>query len=283
MAPFAPFLSDHIFLELKKLGDIQEESVHLCDYPVANTKEVNKDLEAAVERMQQIILLGRQKRNQKQIKVKTPLKSLTVIQQDQKLLDNIALLEEYLKIELNIKEIHYTQDEDKYISLYCKPNSPILGKRLGKKFGSMRKSIEAISNSELKKFEAGQTITVGDEKLSGEDLLVFREPKEGTEALSNKLITIELDCKLDEDLIGEGLAREVVNRIQKTRKEMDFNVADRINIQYSATKELEAIIEKHSEYIQNETLTKSLSKGTHKEAKDFDIEGQNLKLYIVVA
>jgi isoleucyl-tRNA synthetase len=138
MAPFAPFLSDYIYLELSKLGGLQEESVHLESYPESLSEKANTSLEDAVERMKQILILGRQQRNKKQIKVKTPLKDLVIIHQDKSLLENISQLESYIKTELNIKQVNYSQDEDKYINLFCKPNSPVLGKRLGKKFGPMR-------------------------------------------------------------------------------------------------------------------------------------------------
>jgi isoleucyl-tRNA synthetase len=114
MAPFAPFLSDHIFLELSKLGEIKEESVHLCSYPEPKDSLRRPLLEQAVSRLQQIILLGRQKRNQVKIKVKTPLRELTIIHQDENLLKEISKLESYIQTEMNVKEISYSQEEDKF-------------------------------------------------------------------------------------------------------------------------------------------------------------------------
>ncbi len=280
MAPFAPFLSDFIYLELKKMGKEQEASVHLCQYPEADESKVNHDLEEAVERMKQIILLGRQKRNQKQIKVKTPLALITIIHQDEKLLKNISLLEEYIISELNIKTIDYSQDEARYINLYCKPNSPVLGKRLGKNFGKFRKLIETLSEKDLRAFEQGEEVSLEGEIFSGEDLLVFREPKEGSESLSNRLISINLDCKLNDELISEGLAREVVNRIQKTRKELNFNVADRIKITYQADPKLADVIKKYAEYIKNETLTTKLEQAQQaaSDSKEFSVEEYKLSM-----
>jgi isoleucyl-tRNA synthetase len=257
MAPFAPFLSEHIYQELKEFNAIKEESVHLCDYPEFDQNFLDSTLEDAVDRMQQIILLGRQKRNQEQVKVKTPLKNLTVIHKDQSLLDEISKLEMYLQTELNVKEVNYSQEEDKFIKLYAKPNSPVLGKRLGKGFGKMCGMIKKISEQELQRFEAGETITLGGETLSEQDLLIFREAKEGTQALSNRLISIDLNCILDQELIDEGIAREIVNRIQRTRKEIGFEVTDRISIAYTGSKEVIIAADKHQAYITKETLCDS--------------------------
>ncbi|MBL7666141.1 MAG: isoleucine--tRNA ligase [Bacteriovoracaceae bacterium] len=279
MAPFAPFLSDYLYLELAKFGEIKEQSVHLCDYPMAQDKKKSPELEAAVERMQQIVLLGRQKRNQKQIKVKTPLSTLTIIHKDKKLLDEISKLEEFIKIELNVKDLEYSQEEDKFINLYCKPNSPVLGKRLGKNFAQFRQKIEALKPEQLTEVEKGKAVKIDNESFTKDDLLVFREAKAGSEALSNSLITIDLNCTLDQNLIDEGLAREVVNRIQKTRKDLEFNVADRIHVSYQASPKMSEVIEKFKSYISSETLsTKITSAIKLDDPKEFDIDEEIIKI-----
>lgn len=262
MAPFAPFLSDFIYQELKEFGGDLKESVHLCTYPTPKSDFINPTLEDAVDRMQQIVLLGRQKRNQEQIKVKTPLKELTVIHKDQKLLDEISKLETYIQTELNIKEVTYSTEEEKYIKLFAKPNSPVLGKRLGKKFGQMMGQIKKLTETDLANFESGKAIKVGDEELSGEDLLIFREAKEGTQAVSNRLISINLDCTLDQDLIDEGIAREIVNRIQRTRKDSGFEVTDRIKVKYSGDEQVITAAGKHVDYITKETLCDDFTSST---------------------
>jgi isoleucyl-tRNA synthetase len=254
MAPFAPFLSEHLFQELKAFSGATEESVHLCSYPEAREELIDSTLETAVGRMEQVILLGRQKRVQEGVRVKTPLKSLKVIHQDQALLQEMSKLEEYIRIELNVKSVEYFTNEGDFVTLSAKPNSPVLGKKLGKDFGAIRPLIEKLGSSEVQKVEDGQSINLNGVTLTPEDLLVFRAPKAGTNAITNRLITIDLDCQLDQELIGEGLAREMVNRIQKTRKDLNFNVADRIAITIKTTPELAKIFEKHQSYISQETL-----------------------------
>ena len=271
MAPFAPFLSEHIYQQLAVFGaKDQPESVHLCEYPVADEKLMKPALEDAVGRMQQLILLGRQKRVQENIKVKTPLRKLSVIHKDPALLKEISKLEEYIKGELNVKEIGYDTDESKYITLYAKPNLPVLGKRLGKEMGRYMKAIQGLSGADLEKLEATGSITLQGQDFSVDDFLIFREAKPGTSALSNRLISIDLDCNLDDSLIREGLAREVVNRIQKTRKDIGLKVDDRIKVEFECDSELSAAILEHSEYICRETLSSTLVAGKGKEAHQIE-------------
>jgi len=283
MAPFTPFLSEHVYQELSKFGvqkDNDAESVHLCDYPMAKKEFIDSTLEDAMGRMQQIILLGRQKRNQIQIKVKTPLRRLTILHKDQRLLDEIKKLQGYIQAELNIKTIEYSVDEGKFIKLYAKPNSPVLGKRLGKKFGPITKMIQALTPAELNTYEINGKIVLDGETLNDGDLLIFREAIEGTHALSNRLISIDLDVTLDENLILEGLAREVVNRIQRTRKERGFNVADRIKIEFSGSENLVKAIHAHEVYIGGETLATSITYNKGVAGLAFEIDDETLSILI---
>lgn len=255
MAPFTPFLSEHIYLELKKFGALEEQSVHLCAYPEAEKKLINATLETAVDRMQQVILLGRQKRLLETIKVKTPLSVLKIIHQDQALLDEIQKLEVIIQTELNVKSIEYHTDEANYIRLYAKPNSPVLGKKLGKEMGLYTKKISELGYTELQKVEAGQSISIDGKEFSSDEILTFREAKAGTQAVTNRFITIDLNCTLDQKLIDEGHAREMVNRIQKTRKELNFNVDDRISIKIFTDANLTNVFNQFKDYISKETLT----------------------------
>ncbi|OIQ19866.1 MAG: isoleucine--tRNA ligase [Bacteriovorax sp. MedPE-SWde] len=284
MAPFAPFLSEHIFQEFKKFDSNEKaESVHLVSYPVADEAKINPILEDAVDRMQQLILLGRQKRNQVQIKVKTPLASLTVIHKDQSLLDEISKLETYIKSELNVKTVNYSTEEDKYITLFAKPNSPVLGKRLGKNFGKFMGMIKNLKDADLISLEEKGSLELGGEVFAPSDILVFREAKEGTQALSNRFISIDIDTELTEDLILEGLAREVVNRIQRTRKDIGLNVEDRINVTYKASEKLAKAIINHNDYITKETLTLALTQDDSASEVEFKVDSETLLINITKA
>jgi isoleucyl-tRNA synthetase len=254
MAPFAPFLADHIYQELKGFGGKTEESVHLCSFPEADEARINSTLEIAVGRMQQVVLLGRQKRINEGVKVKTPLNTLKVIHQDQDLLKEMSKLEEYIKIELNIKNIQYLTNESDFVVLSAKPNLPVLGKKLGKEMGAFKPLIEKLSSVDVQRIENGEKVKINNVDFDASEILVFRNAKPGTQAVTNRLITIDLDCTLDQNLIDEGLAREMVNRIQKTRKDSNFNVADRIEVSIFTTPELAKVFEKYQSYISSETL-----------------------------
>ena len=269
MAPFTPFLAETIYRDLLHFyqhPESQPESVHLCDYPKANTAIIDRELEAGVTRLQHILLLGRQKRNDLKIKIKTPLATLTVIHKDQHMLDEIKKLAPIIQAELNIKSIVYTQEEDQFIKLYAKPNSPVLGKRLQQRFGHFRQQIEALSHDQITALEEHGALTIDDETFTPDDILIFREAKSGTDVCTNRYISIVLDSQLTQTLIDEGIAREIVNRIQKTRKELNFNVSDRIHIRYQCNPELEKIIEQHKQYICGETLGLSLTAETFNDA-----------------
>ncbi|MGE3610327.1 MAG: isoleucine--tRNA ligase [Bacteriovoracaceae bacterium] len=254
MAPFTPFLSDYIYQELKAFGGANEESVHLCSYPESQDALINSTLETAVGRMQQVILLGRQKRVTETVKVKTPLKTLKVIHQDAALLKEMSKLEEYIKIELNVKNVEYMTNEADFVTLSAKPNLPVLGKKLGKEMGAYKALIEKLETQAVQRIEAGEKVTLNNVDFTSEEILVFRAPKAGTQAVTNRFITIDLNCTLDQDLIDEGLAREMVNRIQKTRKDSNFNVSDRIEVTVHTNENLARIFTKYQNYISQETL-----------------------------
>jgi isoleucyl-tRNA synthetase len=281
MAPFAPFLSDVIFQDLKSFGEIQEESVHLEHLPDADPKWMNPTLEDAVTRMQQVIELGRQKRIQKQIKVKTPLSTLTIIHQDKSLLNEIARLEDYIKSELNIKTIEYSTNEDQFVKLTAKPNLPVLGKRLGKNLKEYQAMILNLPSADIKKLELGGDLKIKDELFTASDFLIAREPQAGKEALSNSIITIDIDCTLNQNLIDEGLAREIVNRIQKSRKDLNFNVDDRIKVYYQGVPHLNQVVSTFGNYIKSETLTVELKELTTLNTPlKFDIDGEEISFEI---
>jgi len=178
-----------------------------------------------------------------------------------------------------VKSIEYSTEEERYINLFAKPNLPVLGKRLGRELNKYRQLIQDLDAKALNQLQEAGSITLEGETFSTEDILVFREAKEGTEALSNRFISIDMDVILNDDLIDEGLAREVVNRIQKTRKDIGLNVTDRIAISYTADKRLASAIEKHGDYIARETLCSHFESG-NASAHSFDVDGNVLVINI---
>jgi isoleucyl-tRNA synthetase len=266
MAPFAPFLSEHLYRSLASLAGSapSPESVHLCDYPKAESQAVKPELERAVDRMQQVILLGRQKREEVKIGLRTPLSKLVVINRDEDLLNEMRQLDDYLKDELNVREIEYSADEAAYIELIAKPNFPLLGKRLGKRMKEYQQAIKALSVEAIAQLQAEGQLEINGEVFNVDEIEVLQQARAGTNTVSNSKIAVDLDCELTPELVRGGYAREMVNRIQRARKELGFDVSDRIDVLYAAeselagaASELKKAASEYADYISGEVLAVS--------------------------
>ncbi len=263
MAPFAPFLSEHLYRELSAFSEdkADKESVHLCRFPEFDLDQKASGLEVAVDRMQQVVLLGRQKRESVKIGLRTPLSAITIIHRDESLLEDMKSLEGYVRDELNVREVRYSSDEGGYIDLAAKPNFSLLGKRLGKSMRDYQKKIGAMTFEEISSFQQSGEIRIEEEVFSLEEIEIFQKPKEGTATISNSFIAIELDCELTPELIRGGYAREVVNRIQRARKEQGFKVSDRVDVIYEAQGELGEAMFEMADYIAGEVLALDFKAG----------------------
>ena len=286
MAPFAPFLAEHVYQQLSRLSGAdatRPQSVHLCIYPKAEPARVVPELETAVERMKQIVLLGRRKREEEGISLRTPVRSLTILERDPALLDEMRLLEDVLKRELNVKEIHYDRDVDRYIRWFAKPNFPLLGKRLGKRMKAFKAAIEALDGDALERLHERGSIEIDGETFGRDEIQVMREATDAN-ASASATASILMDTTLDASLEREGLAREVVNRIQRSRKAMGLAVTDRIEIVYEADAAVADAIAAHREYIMAETLATRLEPGEPgPDALDATIDARHVRLRIRVA
>ena len=263
MAPFAPFLAEHLYRELASLDGAspEPESVHLCAYPEADDSLVDESLEDAVDRMRKIILLGRRQREEAGIGLRTPLREVRIIHSNATLLDDIALLEPYIAKELNVKSVVYDTDEASYVQLQAKPNFSLVGRRLGRRVGELARELNGLSREALSEFEQRGEIELLGEMFSGDEIQVFREPVPETGAQSDRLITVALDCTLDDALRSEGKAREIVNRVQRARKALDLAVTDRIHITYEGDAALQDCVENFRDYIAGETLALQITAG----------------------
>jgi isoleucyl-tRNA synthetase len=286
MAPFAPFLSEHLYQQLEALADrpASPSSVHLCDYPLPEAELIQPNLETAVDRMQQVILLGRQKREEVKIGLRTPLAKLTIIHRDESLLGDMRLLEAYLRDELNVLEIAYSTEESDYIDLQAKPNFPLLGKRLGKRMKAFARQIGQLTDEQIAELQSRGILTLqadGDsEVFTAEEIEIKQQAKEGTNTLSNSEISIDLDCALTPELVRRGYGREVVNRIQRERKERGFAVSDRISVVFYADGELAQAIDEHKDYIMGETLSLQLDPAVDAQVVASEVDGQAFSFQI---
>ena len=286
MAPFAPFLSEHIYQDLQKYSAQNDEpiSVHLCNYPQPEGDKRQPALEASVERFTHLVTMGRQKRNDLKIKLKTPLRRATVLHKDAEVLEDVKVLADYIATELNIKEVNFSTQEQEFIDLTAKANFPALGKKLGKRMKHFAALIQKLTDEQLIELQDNGEIQLEDVVFTDQEIVLHRSAKEGVNAVSNRYISMEFDTELDEELIAEGAVREVVNRVQKQRKTQGLEVTDRINLEINASEPLAGWIKQHQDYLTHETLTENLSFDlAESEGEAYTIDEHTLNVKLTVA
>ena len=282
MAPFTPFLADAVY---RNLSTLQPEraaaSVHLEDFPSYDPAAVDAGLEDAVARMQRVILLGRSRRNERKVKVRIPLQTLTVLHRQESVLNDLKPLEGYIREELNVKTVAYSTAEDEKVELRAKPNPQLLGPRFGRGFGQVREQLATLSREQMLRLEAGQSLQFSGHAFQPDEVHILRQAKDGVpDVHSDRFISIEFPCELNDELLSEGLAREVVHLIQHMRKEAGYQVEDRIAVTYQAAPQLASAIGHHLSYIQQETLARSLARAqpTGDRVESGDIDGAAITL-----
>ncbi len=291
MAPFTPFLSEAIYRNLSPVSKASAESVHLEAYPQADTSREQPELEAAVARMTQLVLMGRNLRERLKIKAKIPLQTMRIIHRDPAVLETLKPLEPYFSEELNVRSVEYASDEDTYIQISAKAHFPRLGPRLGKRMKTVAKAISALTVDQLVALERGETLTMADEAITLEDVEIRRAPREhdGSEwALSaHQMISIELDPTVTDEQEREGVGREIIRRVQMARKSADLQLDDRIALELQCAGALREAADAFADTIQAETLAASLTlvdvapSGSF--TMDADIDGEPLHIALSVS
>lgn len=271
MAPFCPFMSEHIYQALKPFQTNNSPlSVHLCHYPKAHTQLIQMELEQSVNLMNDILMLTRQKRNDSGIKIKTPLSELKIIHHDRHVLKTLGQLQTIIAKELNVKQIQYDENDINYIQYSAAPDAKTLGKIFGKGFKAIDQAIRNLSHEDILNLLKTKSIFIDEHVISLDHIFVRCQALYPEEVSTNQHIAIRLDTTLTPDLEQEGYARELVSAIQKARKDSGFAVDDRINITLIANEALKYMIHCHQDYIQSETLCAELMFKSF--APDFKIE-----------
>ncbi|KAI9696091.1 MAG: isoleucine--tRNA ligase [Candelina mexicana] len=245
LAPFTPFITDNIYLRLLPYipGSIRAEdprSVHFLSFPVVREELFDEEIERRVGRMQRVIELARVSRERRAIGLKTPLKTLVVIHPDSIYLDDVRSLEGYICEELNIGELILSADEDRYNVQYSAiANLPTVGKKLKNKkdMPKVREDLQALTSDQVRLFVREKTVTVRGIELNQEDLIVKRglkddESSKNLETNTDDDVLTILDAALHQNLAHEGLAREVINRVQRLRKKAGLVATDDVKMEY---------------------------------------------------
>jgi isoleucyl-tRNA synthetase len=243
LAPFTPFLADTIYLRLlphipKELQAEDPRSVHFLPFPDVRQELFDANVERRVGRMQRVIELARVSRERRAIGLKTPLKTLVVIHYDQEYLDDVKSLQNYITEELNVRDLVLSADEDKYNVQYSvTADWPVLGKKLKKDMARVKKALPSLTSDQVKQYVKDGKITVDGIQLDEGDLVVRRGIKEdeaskNLETNTDRDVLTILDAELHPELAQEGLAREVINRVQRLRKTAGLQPTDDIKMEY---------------------------------------------------
>ena len=273
IAPIVPFVSEEIYTSLT-----EKESVHLSKFPKCDEKLINSEIEEKMDLVRSLISLGRNVREETRIKVRQPISEAIL---DGKTETIIGDLTELIKEELNVKEIKFVEDLSVYMNLELKPNFKVCGPILGSDIKAFAEYIKKFTFVDVKSLEAGNTIKFKindkDIELTYEMLDVRISSKEGFNSANESNNFIVLNTKLNKDLIREGIARELISKIQQIRKNKDFNIIDRINIYYSHNDEFEEAIMQYRDMIMQDTLAEQILEKNNLE-EEFNINGLEVKL-----
>ena len=254
MAPNAPFYADRLY------RDLTGETVHLSQWPVADEALINLDLERSMSLAQQAtsMILSLRKRAEKN--VRQPLQKAVIPAPDQETLEALLRVQDLIKSEVNVKELVIVRAEDSEIKLVkkIKPNFKVLGKKVGSMMKQLAAAIAQMSQDDIAAFETAGTFTLCDYALVAEDVDIITEDMPGWLVANNGTITIALDIELTPALIEEGIARELINRIQNLRKSSGLEITDRIAVQLENHEEIAAAVTNCNEYIASQVLATSL-------------------------
>jgi isoleucyl-tRNA synthetase len=276
IAPIAPYLAEELY---QALG--AGESVHLADYPKADERYIDTALETEMQVIIDIVGLGRAARNDCQIKIRQPLQRMFVPARFQATAERMFDL---IREEVNIHEIVYVAEDDDFVHYELKPQFKVMGPKYGNRMKAIAAELAKTSGQEvLQAFNSSGSYKLAalDIDLVPEDVAVHIQPREGYVFASMKDMFVALDTALTPELVQEGYARELVNKIQFNRKEQGFDIMDRIKVAWSGDAEIKAALERFGDYIKAETLCVELAETASTEGMaPYDINGREVFLRI---
>ncbi len=277
MAPVAPFFADWLYRNLNGVtGREPHASVHLADFPAADTAAIDKALEQRMDYAQRISSLVLSLRKRQKIRVRQPLQKILLPVLDDSFRARVEGVKDLILAEVNVKEIEYVTDTSGVVKKKAKPNFKTLGRRLGKHMKQAARIIGSLSQEEINRIEREGRfeLKIDDQtwELTLDDLEIVTEDIPGWLVATDGLITVALDVTITDELRAEGYARDLVNRIQNLRKARDYNVTDRIAIRLERHPEVEKAVRQFGDYIRTETLADRL------ELVDHLPEGETIEL-----
>lgn len=290
IAPFAPFLSDELYHNLMAGNKSALESVHLEAMPVTHVGAINPELEHRMEHVIRIVGLVRAMRMKSNLKVRQPLQKIILPIKSEADRKEIALMEDVILEEINVKQIEYVADESAIIKKKSKPNFKSLGPKFGKSVQPIAARLRDLTSEEISKLQSQGTLSLkvngADYTIDTNDVEILHEDIQGWLVETDGSLTVALDTALTDELIDEGLAREFVNRVQNLRKDSGFEVTDRIRIQHASSERLIKALHRMTEYVKQETLAVELQAISDNDAqtlmaKSEDINGEQSLVAVV--
>ena len=268
MAPIAPFFADWLYMNLNLASGKQDhQSVHLTYYPEAEESARNADLEQRMDYAQRICSLILSLRQAEKLRVRQPLNKILIPILDEKFEAQVREVEDLILAEVNVKGIEYLQDASGVIKKKVKPNFKTLGKKLGKHMKAVAGIISGFGEAEIAEIENNPdkpyVVNVAGEsfELSNEDFEISAQEIPGWQIAQDGDITVALDISMTDELLAEGMARDIVNRIQNIRKDTDFDVTDRINVVIDDNEAIQSAVSSFGDYIKSEVLADELMLG----------------------
>ena len=263
MSPIAPFYSDVLYRDLKRVSTQgNETSVHLAKFPMSDKSKIDLELEARMSIAQKISSMVLSLRKKEKIKVRQPLQKIMIPVTNQANVDRIHLVEDLIRSEVNVKEVELMKDASGILVKKIKPNFKTIGPKYGRYMKAIAGIISVWEQTEIEKVEKknGWTGEVNGEniKLELEDFLITTEDIPGWLVAVDNHLTVALDITLTEELKQEGIARELINRIQNLRKESGLNLTDRINISFKTNELIVSALKNYGEYLKREVLADNL-------------------------
>ena len=262
-APIAPFFMDRLYLDLNSVTSKEDlESIHLADFPLVDTLLINKDLERKMGQAQTISSLVLSLRAKEKIKVRQPLQKIMIPVNSSVKREEILAISDLIKHEVNIKEVELLEDASDILVKKIKPNFKALGPRFGKDMKLISNIIQKLQEKDIKKIEEKGVLEIEINgksiRLQADDVEITSQDIEGWLVANQGAMTVALDVTISDTLKAEGIARELVNRIQNLRKDSGFQVTDRIEVFLQADESLDDAIRLNLDYIKIETLTDNL-------------------------
>ena len=280
-APMIPFMTEEIYQNLVcSIDKRAPESIHLCDYPVANESWIDSELEKNMDEVLKIVVMGRACRNTANIKNRQPIGNMFV----KAPFELSEYFTEIIEDELNVKKVTFTEDVSAYTSYTFKPQLRTVGPKFGKYLGQIQKALAELDGNkamaELKSTGALKLDSISDEVvLYEEDLLITMTQQEGYMTEGDNEVTVVLDTNLTPELLEEGMVRELISKIQTMRKEAGFEVMDKITVSYKADQKVKDIFAKYGEEIAKEVLAESVVADTVSGyQKEWNINGETVVL-----